>query len=150
MMYVALKEKRISTPVVLEIKLEVVSRPGVLFCAVNAARNAAKASEFPRAIRFEVVKAQSQYDVDESLRPFYQGEVLVPGWIPPHLIKIQKVDAFLGPLELRGRSLTDLEIDGRLPAATLVECSTRCEVGDRVPEPPPPRSRSDEKGRFSL
>ena len=57
MMYIALKEKRISVPVVLEIKLEVVSRPGVLFCGVNAAAKAAKASELPRVVGFDVVRA---------------------------------------------------------------------------------------------
>ena len=103
MMYIALKEKRISVPVVLEIKLEVVSRPGVLFCGVNAAAKAAKASESPRVIRFDVVRAYSQHEVDQSLRPFFQGEVLVPDWIPPHLIKIPKVDIFTKSLELRGR-----------------------------------------------
>jgi hypothetical protein len=105
MMYIALKEKRISVPVVLEIKLEVVSRPGVLFCGVNAAAKAAKASESPRVIRFDVVRAYSQHDVDQSLRPFFQGEVLVPDWIPPHLIKIPKVDIFTNSLELSGRLL---------------------------------------------
>ena len=47
MMYIALKEKRISKPVVLEIKLEAVSRPGVLFCEISAAAKAAKTSKFP-------------------------------------------------------------------------------------------------------
>ena len=93
MMYIALKEKRISVPVVLEIKLEVVSRPGVFFCGVNAA----KASESPRVIRFDVVTAYSQREVDQNLRPFFQGEVLIPDWIPPHLIKIPKVDILRNP-----------------------------------------------------
>jgi hypothetical protein len=57
MMYIALKEKRVLAPVVLEIKLEVVSRPGVLFCGINAAANAAKASESPNVIRFDVLRS---------------------------------------------------------------------------------------------
>jgi len=122
MMYIALKEKRISVPVVLEIKLEVVSRPGVLFCAINAAAKAAKASESPHVARFDVVKAPYQRAVDESLRPFYQGEVLVPDWIPPHLIKIPKVDAFANCLELRGR----------LPDSDLAECTSKGECGGLV------------------
>jgi hypothetical protein len=77
MMHVA-NEKRISTAVVLEIKLETVSRPGVLLCALNAAAKAAKASTNPLVVRFDVVKARSQRDVTESERRFYQGEVLVP------------------------------------------------------------------------
>jgi hypothetical protein len=111
MMYIALRDQRISVPVVLEIKLEVVSRPGVLFCATNAAAKASKASESPHVIRFDVVKAHSQRAVAESLRPFYQGEVLVPDWIPPHLISIPKVDAFVNRLEIRGR-LPDSDLVG--------------------------------------
>src|SRR6185312_16660703 len=83
--------------------LFVVFRPGVLFCGVNAASKASKASESPRVIRFDVVTAYSQHEVDQSLRPFFQGEVLIPDWIPPHLIKIPKVDIFTKSLELRGR-----------------------------------------------
>jgi hypothetical protein len=125
MMYMALKEKRISTPVVLEIKLEIVSRPGVLFCESNAAGKAAKASESPRVIRFEVVKAPSQRDVHVNQRPFYQGEVLVPDCIPPHLIKIPSVDAFNRPLEL----------SGRLPDPNLVMCTLRSETEAKASKP---------------
>ena len=42
MMFVAVKDGRISRPVILEIKLEIVSRPGVLFCERNAAAKEAK------------------------------------------------------------------------------------------------------------
>ena len=54
----------------------------------------------------------------QSERRFFQGEVLVPGWIPPHLIKIPKVDAFNKILELRGR----------LPDSSLVECTLIGEI----------------------
>ena len=93
MMYLALKDGRMSRPVVLEIKLEVVSRPGVLFCAINAASTAAKTSEDPSVIHFGTVQASSQRTVAASEKSFFQGEVLVPDCIPPHLIKIPKVDA---------------------------------------------------------
>ena len=119
MMYLALKDQRISRPVVLEIKLEVVSRPGVLFCAINAASSAAKASEDPSVIHFETVRANSQRCVPASEKPFFQGEVLVPDCIPPHLIKIPKVDAFTGLLELRGR----------LPDSSLAGCTLSGEIG---------------------
>ncbi len=118
MMYLALKDRRISRPVVLEIKLEVVSRPGVLFCEINAASSAAKASEDPSVIHFETVKAGSQYNVSASERRFFQGEVLVPGWIPPHLIRIPKADAFTNVLELRGR----------LPDSSLTGYTLSCEI----------------------
>jgi hypothetical protein len=113
MMYVALKDGRISKAVVLEIKLEVVSRPGVLFCEINAASTAAKVSEDPTVIHFETVKADSQRGVAKSEQRFYQGEVLVPDLIPPHLIKIPKVDAFGNCLELPG----------------LAECALKDECG---------------------
>ena len=125
MMYMALKEKRISTPVVLEIKLEVVSRPGVLFCESNAAAKAAKASESPQVVRFEVVQAPSQQHVHVSQRPFYQAEVLVPDCIPSHLIKIPKVDAFNRMLEHCGR----------LPDPNLVMCTLRSETEAKASKP---------------
>ena len=125
MMYTALKEKRISTPVVLEIKLEVVSRPGVLFCETNAAAKTAKASESPRVIRFEVVKAPSHRDVHVNQRHFYQGEVLVPDCIPPHLIKIPSVDAFNRPLEH----------SGQLPDPNLVVCTLKSETEAKASKP---------------
>ena len=125
MMYLALKDGRISKPVVLEIKLEVVSRPGVLFCAINAASSAAKASEDPSVIHFETVRANSQRSVAASERVFFQGEVLVPDCIPPHLIKIPKVGARARPLEFRGR----------LPDSSLVVCTLGSEIGVKDSKP---------------
>ena len=125
MMYQALKDGRISRPVVLEIKLEVVSRPGVLFCAINAASSAAKASEDPSVIHFETVRANSQHSVAASERVFFQGEVLVPDCIPAHLIKIPKVDVLGKPLEFRGR----------LPDSFLVGCASSSEIGVRDAKP---------------
>ena len=111
-MYVALEKKRISRPVVLEIKLEVVSRPGVLFCDIAASRGAT-VSLTPKWFTLRLSKFK--------LTAEQRFEVLVPGWIPPNLIKIPKVDAFVIPLELRGR----------LPDSNLVECTLRSEIGVR-------------------
>jgi hypothetical protein len=86
MLFKALKEKRISKLVMLEIKLEVVSRPGVLFFDRNAAKTGALQSTSPDIVRFDVVKASSHFAVDENLKQFYQAEVLVPSPVPPHLI----------------------------------------------------------------
>ena len=61
MMYVAKKEDRICNPVVLRIKLEVVSRPGVLFSDCNATRHDAKVSDLPDVVRFDTVKAQELF-----------------------------------------------------------------------------------------
>ena len=86
MMHVALVERRISVPILLKIKLEVVSRPGVCFADCNATRLDARKSTNPSIVHFDVVKKKSQFDVAPSLQRFYQAEVLIPSPIPPHLI----------------------------------------------------------------
>ena len=94
MMFVAKNESRISNPVVLRVKLEAVSRPGVLFSSCNATRHDAVISEHPDVVRFDIVKAKNYFAVPELLRHFYQAEVLVPSPLPPHLITFptQKVN----------------------------------------------------------
>ena len=91
-MYVAKKEGRISNPVVLRIKLEAVSRPGVMFSNCNATRKDAILSDRPEVVRFDIVKAKSSFEVPE-LRHNYQAEILIPSPLPPHLISFptQKV-----------------------------------------------------------
>jgi hypothetical protein len=83
MLFVAQKQKRISQAVMLEIKLEVVSRKGVLFSDCNATRRGVVISTSPDVIRFDVVKSETQFDVPEDLARFYQAEVLVPSPVPP-------------------------------------------------------------------
>ena len=90
MMYVAYKEGRISKPTLLEIKLEVVSRPGVQFSDSNANRLDARLSTNPSIVRFDVVNAKSAYDVEPELRRFYQAEILVPSPLPAHLITVRR------------------------------------------------------------
>ena len=86
MLYVAKNESRISRPVMLQIKLEVVSRPGVLFFDCNATRHDAVESSSPNVVRFDIVKAANQFGVATELRHFYQAEILVPSPVPPDLI----------------------------------------------------------------
>ena len=86
MMHAAKKAGRVHDPVVLRIKLEAVSRPGVLFSDCNAIRHDANISEQPEVVRFEIVKTKSVFLVPELLRHFYQAEVLIPSPVPPHLI----------------------------------------------------------------
>jgi hypothetical protein len=75
---VRFKERsRISEPVVLRVKLEAVSRPGVMFSDCNATRHDATFSSRPDIVRFEFVKAENAFRVPELLRRFYQAEVLV-------------------------------------------------------------------------
>ena len=73
-MYLALKKKRILEAVVLEINIEVVSRPNVCFSDCNASRHDAQQSPDPRIVRFDVVKSRSQFDVADPLRHFYQAK----------------------------------------------------------------------------
>ncbi len=77
---------------VLEINLEVVSRPNVCCDDCNATRRDAQRSPDPHIVRFDVVKSRSQFDVTDSLRHFYQAEVLVSSPIPPHLIVASEVE----------------------------------------------------------
>ena len=93
MMFVALKQERVSDLVVLQIKLEVVSRPNVLFTDCNATRRGAKKSSSPEVVRFDVVKAKDQFAVPTELKHFYQAEVLVPSPIPPNLILFNDPDS---------------------------------------------------------
>jgi hypothetical protein len=72
MMHVALAEGRISVPMLLKIKLEVVSRPGVRFSDCNATRLDARQSTNPSIVRFDVVKKRSHFDVAPTLQRFYQ------------------------------------------------------------------------------
>jgi len=91
MMYVSKREGRISDPVLLKIKLEAVSRPGVLFSDRNATRSDAILSESPTVVRFDVVKRDHVFEIPELLRLYYQAEVLVPSPLPPHLIIFPKI-----------------------------------------------------------
>ena len=86
MRFVAVKEKRVTRPVIVVIKLEVVSRSGVLFSDCNATRKDAVISPRPEVVSFDVVKASNQFEVKQSLRHLYQAEVLVPSPLPPEFI----------------------------------------------------------------
>jgi hypothetical protein len=108
MLHVALKENRIERPVILEIDLEVVSRPGVLFCEKNAASSDALPSSDPRVVNFDVVKSRNYFSIPSNKKHLFQAEVLVPTVILPHLIKVPKVDSF-GYQLMRGQ--TEVKID---------------------------------------
>ena len=86
MQYIAVKQKRVTELVMLQVKLEVVSRPNVMFFDRNATKTGAVKSGSADVIRFDVVKAKNQFAVDRSLKHFYQAEVLVPSPVPPELI----------------------------------------------------------------
>lgn len=85
MMYVAMNDGRISTPVVLEIDPEVIYWDDTLFADRNATRNGAHKggtlADFKK-IHFNVVMARTHFDLDESEQPFFQAEVMVNHFIP--------------------------------------------------------------------
>jgi hypothetical protein len=116
MMFVALKQQRVSKPVVLQIKLEVVSRSNVMFTDCNATRRDAKKSSSPEIVYFDVVKAKDQFAVPPELKHFYQAEVLVPSPIPPDLILFDAPD---DEMTLRGAA-----VDSKFAAdASVSRCS---------------------------
>jgi hypothetical protein len=83
----------------LKVKLEVVSRPGVRFSDCNATRLDAIHSTNPSIVRFDVVKKKSHFDVAKDLQKFYQAEILIPSPIPPHLIDFPSK-----PVKLSGKT----------------------------------------------
>lgn len=85
MMYVAMKENRISNPVVLEIDVEVIYEADTLFADCNATRNdvnIGQTLEDFKRIHFEKVKRLNHFDLDESEQKYYQAEVLIKHCIP--------------------------------------------------------------------
>jgi len=72
MKYIAKNKGRISRPVMLQIKLEVVSKPGVLFSDCNATRKDAVQSCSPDVVRFDIVKAPNQFALKADMQRFYK------------------------------------------------------------------------------
>lgn len=140
MLFVALQEKRITKPVILEISLEVVSRPGVLFSDCNATRKGSIISTSPKIVRFDLV-TKSYFLVDESLKHFYQAEVLVPSPLPPHLITIP------APMKVRKKAAVPVRPEAVVEPAKRVilpevkECPVRTDekVSDELSQLEPDR-----------
>ena len=89
MMYAAMQDGRISRPIILEIDTDVLLIEGCIYSNKNAVRaDATKGASFEAfsSIHFETVRQDSQFDVSEDEREFFQAEVLVPGFIPLHYI----------------------------------------------------------------
>lgn len=86
MMHVAMREGRISSPVILEIDPEVALLEGTKFSDRNAASNDAiigYGQDGLRNIKFDVVtKSCHYYDLEEDEKKYYQAEILVENFIP--------------------------------------------------------------------
>ena len=92
MMYVAMKDGRISNPVILEIDPEVIYWNESIYANLNAARYTIKPNIGPtisdfKQIHFQSVKARTHFDLPEEEQPFFQAEVLVKNFIPLEYIK---------------------------------------------------------------
>lgn len=92
MMYVAMKDGRISNPVILEIDPEVIYWNESLYANLNAARYTIKPNIGPsisdfKQIHFQSVKARTHFDLPEEEQPYFQAEILVKNFIPLEYIK---------------------------------------------------------------
>lgn len=90
MMYVAMKEGRISNPVILEIDPEVIFWSDTKYADSNATRNDAHIGngidDFLR-IHFNSIKVRKHFDLPEEEQPYFQAEILVKNYIPLEYIK---------------------------------------------------------------
>ena len=92
MMYVAMKDGRISNPVILEIDPEVIYWNETLYANLNAAKHTIKPiigptlSDF-KQIHFQSVKVRTHFDLPEEEQPYFQAEVLVKNFIPLEYVK---------------------------------------------------------------
>ncbi len=85
MMYVALKEGRISDCVILEINPEVIFWIGTKYADMNATRNGVNIGESIddfNKIHFSTVKEVNQFVFLPDEQPYYQAEILVKNFIP--------------------------------------------------------------------
>lgn len=85
MMYVAMKDGRISNPILLKIDPKVIWQEGTMYADRNATKNGAKVGDDLNAfkeIHFYSVKAKKHFDLDEDEQQFFQAEVLVKTFIP--------------------------------------------------------------------
>ena len=92
MMYVAMREGRISNPVILEIDPEIIYWKGTCYSNMNATIHRIRPNigdSLPdfKQIHFKSVKVHKHFDLPEEEQPFFQAEVLVKNFIPLEYIK---------------------------------------------------------------
>lgn len=90
MMFVAMRDGRLSNPVILEIDPEVIYWQESKYANMNATRNGANRGntlEDFKKIHFQSVKARSHFDLAEEEQLYFQAEVLVKNFIPLEFIK---------------------------------------------------------------
>ena len=92
MMYVAMKDGRISNPVILEIDPETIYWKDTCYSNMNATIHRIKPNigeSLPdfKQIHFQSVKVHKHFDLPEEEQPYFQAEVLVKNFIPLEYIK---------------------------------------------------------------
>ena len=92
MMYVAMRDGRISNPVILEIDPEIIYWKDTCYSNMNATIHRIRPnigdslSDF-KQIHFKSVKVHKHFDLPEEEQPYFQAEVLVKNFIPLEYIK---------------------------------------------------------------
>lgn len=89
MMYYAMTDGRIKKPVILEIDTDILYQDGNIFSNMNAVKsNAIKGSELVhfQKIHFTTALKDSQFDIEDAEKDYYQAEILVKNHIPIHYI----------------------------------------------------------------
>ena len=92
MMYVAMRDGRISNPVILEIDPEIIYWKDTCYSNMNATIHRIRPnigdtfSDF-KQIHFQSVKAHKHFDLPEEEQPYFQAEILVKNFIPLEYIK---------------------------------------------------------------
>lgn len=89
MMYYAMNEGRIVNPVILEIDTDILFLEGNVFSDKNAVRaDANKGISFSyfESMHFQTALRNTQFEVDEDEKDYYQAEILVKNYIPLHYI----------------------------------------------------------------
>lgn len=92
MMYVAMRDGRISNPVILEIDPEIIYWKDTCYSNMNATIHRIRPnigdslSDF-KQIHFQSVKVHKHFDLPEEEQPYFQAEILVKNFIPLEYIK---------------------------------------------------------------
>ena len=84
MLFIAQKDGRITSPVLLEINIELIYKTATKFATQNAAKNGVTADptfEKFSSIKFPILR-RSYFDLTAEEKPFYQAEILVLQEIP--------------------------------------------------------------------
>ena len=108
MMYVAMKDGRISNPVILEIDTDVIYWKDTCYSNLNAAKHTIRPNigeglaDF-KQIHFQSVKAHKHFELPEEEQPYFQAEILVKNFIPLEYIK--NIGNFGIPIPSRPKAL---------------------------------------------